>query len=362
LSGRAKLALPLCILGLLALSVYRLHCAAPGLPYFEFAGATMGTTWSVKLAEESLEAGAQARITAEIEGRLEEVEALMSTWRPESELSRFNRHHSTEPFAVSPQTLAVFRAAREVSDLSGGAFDVTVAPLVAAWGFGATDRLPEPPATAELAALRERVGYWKIELDEVAGTLRKTEPDTTCDLSAIAKGHGVDRIAEGLVELGYENFLVEVGGELRARGRKREGGGWRVAIERPEDGAARSIHEIIELRDTAIATSGDYRNYYEVGGERVSHTIDPRRGEPIRHGVASVSILHPEAVRADALATALNVLGLQRGLAVAEQHGLGALFIVREPDGSFRSIATAAFGAAVGGESPGTPGDTHRDH
>jgi thiamine biosynthesis lipoprotein len=347
LSGRAKLALPLCVLALTALTVYRLQCAPSAAPYYEFSGAAMGTAWSVKLAEASLDAEARSRIAGEIERRLEEVETLMSTWRAESELSRFNRHRSTEPFAVSPQTLAVFRAAREVSDLSGGAFDVTVAPLVAAWGFGATDRLPEPPAEEELAALRERVGYWKIELDGEAGTLRKTEPDTTCDLSAIAKGYGVDRVAEALVQLGYEHFLVEVGGELRARGYKRDGSGWRVAIERPEAGATRSIYEVIELRDTAVATSGDYRNYYEVDGERVSHTIDPRRGAPIRHGVASVSVLHPDAVRADALATALNVLGLQRGLAVAEQHGLGALFIVREPEGGFRSIATAPFGAVL---------------
>lgn len=234
LSGRARLALPLCILALAALSVHRLYCAAPETPYYEFSGATMGTTYSVKLAEQDLDAEAQTRIASEIERRLEEVEALMSTWRPESELSRFNRHRSTEPFAASPQTLAVFRSAREVSDLSGGAFDVTVAPLVAAWGFGATDRLPEPPADEELAVLRERVGYWKIELDEVAGTLRKTEPDVTCDLSAIAKGHGVDRVSEGLVALGYESFLVEVGGELRARGHKRDGQSWRVAIERPK--------------------------------------------------------------------------------------------------------------------------------
>jgi thiamine biosynthesis lipoprotein len=345
LSGRARWVLPLCLLGLIALSVYRLHCATPASPYYEFSGASMGTTYSVKLAEEGLDREALERIAAGIEARLEEVEALMSTWRPESELSRFNRHRSTEPFSVSPETLAVFRTAREISDISGGAFDVTVAPLVAAWGFGATNRLPEPPGEEELGVLRKRVGYWKIELLEEEGSLRKTEPDTTCDLSAIAKGYGVDRVAEGLLELGYLNFLVEVGGELRGRGRRRDGHPWRIAIERPEGGTARGIHEVIELADGAVATSGDYRNYYEVDGVRVSHTIDPRRGAPIRHGLASVSVLDSEATRADALATALNVLGLQRGLAIAEQHGIGALFIVHEPDGGFRSIATEPFGS-----------------
>jgi thiamine biosynthesis lipoprotein len=284
----------------------------------------------------------------------------MSTYRDDSELSRFNRFAANEPFPVAPETLEVFRIAREVSDLSGGAFDVTVGPLVAAWGFGATDRVPAPPSAAEITALRARVGFDRIEIDPGAGTLTKTRADVESDLSAIAKGYAVDQVAAALRELGHGNFLVEVGGEVRAGGRRLDGALWRVAIEKP-DSALRGIYEVVSLRDVALATSGDYRNYYEVGGRRISHTIDPRTARPIDHTLASVSVLHADAVHADALATALNVLGPEAGYALAEREGLAAYFLVRRDDEGFVSLETPAFArarraaeaAAGAGQTPG---------
>lgn len=347
LSGRAKIALPLGILLLVGLSWYRLcHAPFPG-PYLEFAGPTMGTTYMVKVASGELDAAAQREIAAAIEAQLARVNALMSNWDPSSEISRFNAHATTAPFPIATETLEVLRIAQEVSRQSGGAFDVTVAPLVRAWGFG-VDAATTPPADDALAALRERVDYRELRLDAERSTVAKARPNVEVDLSAVAKGYGVDRVAEALAALGHRDFLVEIGGELRGRGTRLDGEPWHVAIERPVEGR-RQLHTIVPLRDLAIATSGDYRNYREVDGERLSHTIDPRTGRPIRHGLASVSVLHPSAATADALATALNVLGPEKGYALAERMSLPALFIVR----SARSDST--------GSEPETRGETRQE-
>jgi len=343
--ARARLLLPLCLAALVAFSVYRLACAAAPPAAAEFRGTSMGTVYSVKLADAELTSEARRAIARVIEERLDGVDRAMSTYRPDSELSRFNRHAANEPFPVSAETLEVFRVAREVSELSGGAFDVTVGPLVAAWGFGATDRAPAPPSEAELAALRPRVGFARVAIDASAGTLTKSRADVVCDLSAIAKGYAVDRVAAGLRDLGYGDFLVEVGGEVRASGFRRDGAAWRVAIEQP-DSMPRAVHAVVPLHDMALATSGDYRNFYEVDGRRISHTIDPRTAQPIAHALASVSVLHRDAVHADALATALNVLGPEAGRALAEREGLAAYFMVRRPDGRFESLETSAFARA----------------
>jgi len=342
LEGRAKLLLPVFLLLFLAISVYRSGCAPTPPGAAEFTGSSMGTIYSVKVAARDLPAESRGAIQRAIAAQLDRVDRLMSTYRPESELSRFNRHVANVGFPAARETLEVFRVAREVSELSGGAFDVTVGPLVAAWGFGATDRIPAPPPAAELAQLRERVGFRRVAVDVAAGTLSKTRPGVVCDLSAIAKGYAVDRVVAALRELGHADFLVEVGGEVRAHGRRLDGGLWRVAIERPDAGR-RDVHEVVPLSDIALATSGDYRNYYEVDGQRVSHTIDPRTGRPIEHALASVSVLHADAIHADALATALNVLGPEAGYALAEREGLAAYFLVRRKDGSFTSLETPAF-------------------
>jgi len=342
---RARVILPLCAGLLFGLAVHRLWFAeAETRPYVEFRGQTMGTSYSVKVATANLGETERTDLAHEIEEQLERVDALMSTYRPDSEISRFNDHASREPFSVSPDTMEVLMVALAMSRASGGAFDITVGPLVAAWGFGATDRPPAPPSEAERRKLAESVGYTQLAYDTVARKLTKSHPGLVCDLSAIAKGYGVDRVVRVLQARGHSNHLVEVGGELRAGGNKLDGEPWRVGIERP-DTFERSSHEVVALRDIALATSGDYRDYYEVGGERISHTIDPRAGRPIRHHLASVSVLHPEAVWADALATTLNVLGPDEGFTWAVEQQLAALFLVRESKGVFRSLATPAFAA-----------------
>ena len=340
-SPRARWLLPVFLVVLVGLTLWRLGGAPSGGDLHEFVGPTMGTTYSVKIVDSELTSEREQRIARAIETRLARVNELMSTWDPASELSRFNRFASTRPFPVAPETLEVFRVAREVSDLTGGAFDVTVGPLVIAWGFGSTARVPAEPPAAELGVLRERVGYRQVEIDE-SGSLSKRHPETECDLSAIAKGYGVDEVARALVELGQHDFLVEVGGELRAMGERGPDRPWRVAIERPE-AAARSPFGVVELKNTSMASSGDYRNYFEQDGVRLSHLIDPRTGRPIAHALASVTVVHADAVRADALATGLSVLGPEAGLALAEENGLAAYFIVRERGGALRGVPTSAF-------------------
>lgn len=306
----------------------------------DISGLTMGTTYTVMI-QGVLTPARSAELRDTIEARLETVNRLMSTYDSSSELSRFNRHDSEEPFAVSPQTLEVFQVARRVSERSGGAFDVTVGPLVDAWGFGPPGRPATPPDDEEIERLRERVGYERIVIDAAAGTLAKTHRRTVADLSAVAKGYGVDQVAEALDGLGFTAFMVEVGGEIRARGRKADGSPWRAGIEAP-DAQVRSAYRAVALVDMAVATSGDYRSYYETDGVRYAHILDPRTGRPARHAGASVSVLHERAAVADAWATALSVLGPEQGWQLAEREGVAAYFLTRVGDG-LEARATSAF-------------------
>lgn len=305
-----------------------------------FQGSTMGTTFTVKVVAPLLSAERKRALQRRIEAELEAVNTKMSTFLEDSELSRFNRFTETAPFAVSPETFEVFRIAREVSELSGGAFDVTVLPLVNAWGFG-PEKTGAAPTDAEIARLRERIGYLKVDLKE-SGWLRKSSPLVTCDLSAIAAGYAVDRVAAALEREGFTRFMIEVGGEVRTGGLNDAGEPWRIGIERP-DAEGSALQRVVPLSGAAMATSGDYRNYREVDGQRISHTIDPRTGRPITHRLASVSVMEKLCARADALATALNVLGPDEGYALALKQDLAALFLIREENGVFRERATPAF-------------------
>jgi len=303
----------------------------------------MGTTWSVNLNAPGLSRQEQRQARVRIQESLDAVDRSMSTWDQTSEVSRFNAHPSTEPFPLSEPTLRVLALAHEVSEQTDGAFDVTVRPLVAAWGFGADARIPGiPPDEAELEFLGRRVGFQRLELDPETGTARKTHPALEIDLSAIAKGFAVDEVGRALQGAGFSDFLVEVGGEVLARGERPDGGPWRLAIERPEpDG--RALHAVVALEDQAMATSGDYRNFYEAGERRLAHIVDPRNGRPVDHALASVSVVHPQASLADAWATALTVLGPEEGLRLAESLELSAYLISRRPDGSYQLAATDGF-------------------
>jgi FAD:protein FMN transferase len=346
LDNRARRLLIIGMLVLVGVSVYRLYYAPPPGPYVGFSGATMGTTWNVKVAGDDLGPGSLRKIGAAIDKALDDVVERMSTWESHSEISRFNASASLLPFKVSPPVLEVLSIAEAVSRESDGAFDITVGPLVEAWGFGKAEPASSPPSDATLAHIRSRVGYRGLRLDGEAGTIAKSNPRMEVDVSAIAKGYGVDRVAEALEGLGHRDYLVEVGGELRARGMKNNGQVWRVAIERPSD-EIRTLHRVLALRDASMATSGDYRNYYESDGKRVSHTIDPRTGHPIDHTLASVSVVHPSATWADAWATALNVLGPQAGYALAIREGLAVHFILRSAPGGFEVLSTPPFAALL---------------
>ena len=288
------------------------------------AGRTMGTTWSVVVAapDPALDAASLETALAE---RLVEINALMSTYDPDSELSRFNAAPAGEWFEVHPELLEVLEIARELAALTDGALDVTIGPLVNLWGFGAAPGKRRVPDDAAIADALASSGFDRLALRSAPPALRKAGA-LYVDLSAIAKGYAVDELAELLDEAGVERYLVEIGGEIRVRGRNARGVPWQVGIERPDASRRAVARTAIGLETGAVATSGDYRNFFSVDGVRYSHTIDPSTGRPVSHDVASVTVIHPSAAWADGWATALNVLGAERGLAVAQARGLPVSF------------------------------------
>lgn len=305
-------------------------------------GQTMGTGYSVKLAD-PVEPSRLDEIIVAIRARLEALDERLSTYRETSEVSRFNAHPGTDWFAVSAETVFILRQGIEVSALSGGAFDVTVGPLVDLWGFGAEGQPRRVPEQAEIDALLAITGYDLLRIRPSPPAIRRTRPGVQIDLSAIAKGYAVDELTVVLDNAGVRGYLVEIGGEVRARGVKADGADWRIAVESPVAGT-RSIQSVVRLRDAAIATSGDYRNFFEHDGKRYSHTIDPRTGRPIAHHLGAASVISESAITADAWATALLVLGPERGLETARREGLAANLIIRTDEG-IQEIRTPAFEA-----------------
>ena len=307
----------------------------------ELSGTTMGTTYSIKVVASSRSQILLKRTQKSVDNRLNEIDGAMSTYYYDSELSRFNRHLSTEPFPVSADVLEVFLLAKMVSIESNGAFDVTIKPLVDAWGFGPDDSPVLIPDTLQLTALREHVGFRKIVIDSVSSSLIKKNPQVTADLSAIAKGYAVDGVTDVLIGLGFTDFLVEIGGELRSSGAKPGGAHWIVGIETPvlDD---RSIYDTIELQEESIATSGDYRDLWEDGDLKFSHIINPHTGWPLPYTGISVTVIHERAVLADAWATAMSVLGSQIGISVADKLDLQVIF-VRKEESNFIDIRSKKF-------------------
>ena len=348
LARRARIMVPVALSG----AVVGCTTPEPTTTLHTFTGSTMGTSYTVKVVTAT--ARNQLRLDAiadRIQAALDDVDSKMSPYRPSSELSLFNQTRHTKPFSMSPETFDVVRRASELSELTGGALDVTVGPLVDAWGFGPVEPDVLPPDAERLARLRDHIGFMKLELDPVASTIRKTDPELECDLSAVAKGYGVDQVAVVLRADGLTRFMVEVGGEIVASGLNQQSRPWRIAIERPViDGG---VQRVVPLRDQAMATSGDYRNVREVDGRLLSHTIDPRTGWPVAHRLASVSVIADLCVIADGLATALEVLGPEAGYALAVERGWPALFLVRDDAGAISERATPAFEALL---EPSTPG------
>jgi len=320
------------------LSVHRLYFAdeAETREVLVLQGRTMGTRYSIRIAGDGLDETLRGRIEEETTKRLDEVDRWMSNWNPDAEVSRFNAHLETSPFPVSRETAALVSFSLELAEASGGAFDISVGPLVALWGFGSGARIDGPPSEDEISDRLSHMGRHLLsaEIANAGGDsfLSKSDPETKIDLSAIAKGYGVDHVSAGLTKLGRLDHLIEIGGEVRASGERPGGGAWRVAVEAPiEEG--RAIQSVVELVDRSMATSGDYRIFYDEDGKRYSHTLDPRTGRPVEDGPASASVIAASAAEADAWATTLMVLGAEEGLALADTHGVAALLLMRGPSG-----------------------------
>ncbi len=323
-----------------ALLLTLIGCGERQDPMIEIDGPTMGTYYSVKIARPPVGMSAEG-LRPEVEAVLDQVIAEISTYDPTSELSRLNRNPSTDWIAVSPNLYAVIAEGQRIAALTDGAFDITVGPLVNLWGFGPQKPSAALPTPAEIESARARVGWRKLELRATPPAVRKTRADLYIDLSALGEGYGADRVAAWLDAHGATDYMVAVAGAIQAKGRNAKGQPWAIAIEEPMPDR-RSVHRIIPVSDRALSTSGDYRNFFERNGKRYSHEIDPMTGAPVERNLGSVTVIGEVGMVVDGLATALMVMGEERGPALAEAQGLAAYFIVREGE-NFRGFGTPAF-------------------
>ena len=322
---------------IVVISIILNACSASKNQETHITGPTMGTTYNVKFV--SIDAVDKLELTQQIEQSLIDINLLMSTYIQDSELSRFNQWNSVKPFPMSATTLKVLNEAKRLSDMSEGMLDVTVGPLVNLWGFGPKSQPVKIPTEALINMTRKLVGIDKLTIGPSWAS--KAEPALYVDLSTIAKGYAVDQLAELLGTHAITNYLVEIGGEMRLSGVKASGTPWKIAIEKPET-EQRAVQKIISIGTNAVATSGDYRNYYESDGVRYSHLINPNTGYPISHNLVSVTVVHPSSMTADGLATALNVMGKDKALALAETFNIAVLLITKEKD-SFTEYTSAKF-------------------
>jgi thiamine biosynthesis lipoprotein len=305
-----------------------------GPEIIKISGTKMGTTYHVTLVADQ---PAPDDLAERIDQLLNVVDQSMSTYREDSEISVFNQTPPDQQQTISNEFAQVLRVSQQVWQQTDGAFDPTVGPLVDLWGFGPVRTDDEVPDDRLIQSALEDVGFDFLVLDE--STLTKTKP-LRLDLSAVAKGYAVDQVADLLESLALPDYLVEVGGELRASGSNPEGQSWRVAIETPT--LMSQIQNVVAVHDAAVATSGDYRNYFERDGVRYSHTIDPRTGRPITHRLGSVTVIAKTCAEADAWATALMVLGEEEGMALANRHSVAVYMLVRD-NNDFQALSSDAF-------------------
>jgi thiamine biosynthesis lipoprotein len=301
-----------------------------------FSGATMGTRYRVTVVGE-----VSTDLQAKVESRLAEINSLMSTYDPESELSRFNQSRSAGWFEVSDETAQVVEFALEVSKATHGAFDPTVGPAVNLWGFGPESRRRKPPTTAEIEALENLIGYEQLAVRPQPPALKKTNSEVYLDLSAVAKGYAVDEISDLLANERYDSHLVVLGGEVRARGSKPDNSPWKIGIEEP-DQAGEPVQRSVPLVDMAVSTSGDWRNSFKHDGVLYSHVIDPATAKPVTHKLASVTVFAASSMQADAWSTALMVMGAENGILWCDAHDVAALFFIRGGDKTIEIRKSAA--------------------
>lgn len=297
--------------------------------YSKLTGNTMGTKYRITFESNNINSEQlQSALTQE----LDTINLLMSTYIPDSEINQFNALATKECFAFSDPTWVVLIAAKDVYHQTEGAFDITVAPLIQRWGFDAAEYAQRVPSAAEVQDLQSAVGTDQLEFDFAEQCIAKSNPELTINLSAIAKGYAVDQLANIMEEFNIPNYLVEIGGETKSQGVNIHSYPWRIAVEKPVAGTTQQQLIVVGLNNTSIATSGDYRNYFEVDGKRFSHTIDPTTGYPITHGLTSVSVVHPSNMYADAYATAFSVMGFERSKQFAHSHQLPIFLINRQDE------------------------------
>lgn len=307
-------------------------------------GATMGTTYTVKIIDSPLGETALKKLRREIDSVLQEINRQMSTYLPDSEISRFNRSTSTTPFNVSTPLADVVKFSLEISKASEGAFDPTLNPLIKAWGFG-DEPYRRAPDDDALRVAKQATGYRYIHVNP-ENQLIKKHPDLQLNLNAVAKGYAVDKVAEVIQSKSITNLFVEIGGEVIVQGHNLEGTPWRIGIERPlRSTPGQRPYGIVHLSSGALATSGDYHQYCHVTENRYqAHVLDPRTRRPLQHDLASVSVMAKTCKEADALATALFVMGPEQGLEWVENHpDTEALFLIRRDDGTFSEIKSSGF-------------------
>jgi len=314
---------------------------------FEFEGQTMGTTFHIKVVAwkfKNLD-----ELHTRIVERLAFINKSMSTYAPDSEISRFNKLQDTEEkFYVSKDFLNVTRIAKQIYDLTEGAWDGTVMPLVELWGFssgsGIREMRTDIPDPASIKSDLLKIGFEKIDISE-QGYLQKRNASVSIDYASIAKGYAVDEVSSVIRNNGIHDFLVEIGGEVYASGCRRDGKKWRVGVNTPEkDAPTDAIYKVLAIKNKALATSGDYRNFFEVKGKTYSHIIDPRTGYPVTNGVVSVSILADTCVFADGLATGILVMGRVKGLELIDRmDGVECLIISKDTKGELTNYYSKGF-------------------
>jgi FAD:protein FMN transferase len=316
------------------------------LSHRNFQGAAMGTTWRLTITQAKISEDRADQVEKKIKDVIQEVEGAMSTFIPDSELSIFNKTGANIPVKVSPGTLNVVYKALQIAELTSGAFDPTVWPLVRLWGFGDSEVGDNAPTNAQIEKAAELVDYRAVIVDNQNETFVKTREGISLDLASIAKGYAVDRVWEALDSWGYTDYMIEIGGEVRTKGKNITGMPWRIGIDKPsfDKGPGEELQTVVHLSGEAVATSGDYRNFRSVSGRRISHTIDPRLKGPIRHNLASATVISPTCLDADALATAANVLGAEEGKKLIESiPDAQAYFITRVDEKHFKVDMTSGF-------------------
>lgn len=306
-------------------------------------GKTMGTFWRVSVVD--INPQQAQNLQQKIQTQLDADDHLMSTWKDDSALMRFNHSTSTAPWPVSAAMADIVTTALRVGEKTEGAMDITVGPLVNLWGFGPDKQPVKTPGQAQIDAAKARTGLAHLTVINRAGEqfLQKDLPDLFVDLSTVGEGYAADHLARLMEQEGIARYLVSVGGALASRGMNVQGQPWRVAIQKPTD-RENAAQAMVDINGHGISTSGSYRNYYELDGKRISHIIDPRSGRPIQHALVSVTVIAPTALEADAWDTGLMVLGTEQAKEVVTREGLAVFMIIKDGDG-FRTWMSPQFSA-----------------